>query len=116
MQGSGLDSNGVRRGSIMSTGIPARSKRPSISAKLMVASLQLVLTSCSAGGAPSFTLFGAFFPGWMFCGLTGIVGAVAARAIFAGSGLSNVLPYQLFLCTAIGVIVAILAWFVWFGR
>jgi hypothetical protein len=98
------------------SGIPASSKRWSISRALTVASLQLVLTSCSSGGAPSFTLFGAFFPGWMFCGLIGIVGAVAARSVFAGSGLSGVLPYQLFVCTAIGVIVAILAWFVLFGQ
>lgn len=98
------------------SGVAASSKRWSISGTLIVASLQLVLTSCSSGGAPSFTLFGAFFPGWMFCGVTGIVGAVAARAVFVSSRLSNVLPYQLLVCTAIGVIVAILAWFVWFGR
>jgi hypothetical protein len=83
---------------------------------LLIISVQLVLTSCSSSGAPSFTLFGAFFPGWMFCGLTGIIGAAVARAVFVVSGLSNVLPYQLFVCTAIGIIVAILAWFVWFWR
>jgi hypothetical protein len=97
------------------------SKQPSsklwnIGRALIIVSLQPALTTCSSGGAPSFTLFGAFFPGWLFCGLTGIVGAVAARAIFVGSGLSNNLPYQLFVCTAIGIIVAILTWFVWFGR
>jgi hypothetical protein len=97
-------------------GVPADSKRRSTSGALIVASLQLVLTSCSSGGAPSFDLFGAFFPAWLLCGLTGFVGAVAARGVFAGSGLSNVLPYQLFVCTAIGVIIAIVAWFVWFGR
>jgi hypothetical protein len=97
-------------------GTPASSKRRSIGGVLIAASLQLVLTSCSSAGAPSFALFGAFFPAWLLCGLTGFVGAVAARAVFAGSGLSNVLPYQLFVCTAIGVIFAIVAWFVWFGR
>jgi hypothetical protein len=97
-------------------GMRASGKRWNIGRLLMVASFQLALTNCSSGGAPSFTLFGAFFPAWMFCGLIGIVGAVAARSIFVGSGLSNILPYQLLVCTAIGVIVAILAWFVWFGR
>ena len=97
-------------------GLRASDKRCSISGALIVASLQFVLTSCSPGGAPSFTLFGAFFPGWMVCGLMGIIGAIVARAAFAGTGLSNVLPYQLFVCTAIGVIVAILVWMVWFGR
>jgi YtcA family len=96
--------------------IPTGSRYWNISRALLAASLQLVLTGCSSGGAPSFTLFGAFFPGWMFCGLAGIIGAVAARAVFVGSGLSNALPYQLFVCTAIGVIVAVLVWFVWFGR
>ena len=78
--------------------------------------VSMVLTGCSAGSAPSFDLFGAFFPAWLLCGLIGIAGAVAARAIFVGTKLSNVVPFQLFVCTAIGVIVAILAWLLWFGR
>ena len=97
-------------------GIPAGGNGWGMGSALIVAPLSLVVTSCSSGGAPSFTLFGAFFPGWMFCGLTGIVGAAAARAVFTGSGLSNALPYQLFVCTAIGVVVAIVTWFVWFGQ
>jgi len=111
-------SESIREGCKMQAtpGISASSKRWSISGALIVASLQLVLTSCSSGGAPSFTLFGAFFPAWMLCGLMGIFGAVAARSAFAGSGLSGVVPYQLLVCTAIGVIVAILAWFALFWR
>lgn len=66
-------------------------------------------------GAPSFTLFGAFFPAWMFCAAIGILAAIGARAVFVHSGLSAILPYQLALCTAIGLIVGTLAWLVWFG-
>jgi hypothetical protein len=76
----------------------------------------MTLTGCSAGGAPSFDLFGAFFPAWLLCGLIGIAGAIAARAVFVGTGLANVVPFQLFVCTAIGVIVALMAWLLWFGR
>jgi hypothetical protein len=76
----------------------------------------LSLTGCSVGGAPSFDLFGAFFPAWLLCGIIGIVGAIAARAIFVGTGLSNIVPFQLFVCTALGVIVALMAWLLWFGR
>jgi hypothetical protein len=68
------------------------------------------------GGAPSFDLFGAFFPAWLLCGVIGIVGAGAARAAFVGTGLSNILPYQLFVCTAVGVITATVSWLLWFGR
>jgi len=74
------------------------------------------LGGCSAGGAPDYDLFGAFFPASLLCGGIGIVGAGLARAAFVSSGLSNTLPYQLAVCTAIGVIAAVLVWLVGFGR
>jgi YtcA family len=76
--------------------------------------LSLILGGCS-GGAPSFVLFGAFFPDWMFCALLGIVVAIVARIAFVATGLSAVLPYQLFVCTSVGLIFALLAWLIWFG-
>jgi hypothetical protein len=82
----------------------------------LVISLALnTLTGCAARGAPSFALFGAFFPAWMFGAALGILAAIAARAIFIFSGLANILPYQLFVCTAIGVWTALLVWMLWFG-
>ena len=85
----------------------------------MLALLSLVdmtLTGCSAGSAPSFDLFGAFFPAWLLCGIIGVAGAGIARVAFVSSGLSNVLPYQLAVCAAIGVITALLVWLVGFGH
>ncbi len=81
---------------------------------LLAPILSLTLGGCSSG-APSFVLFGAFFPDWMFCALLGILVAIIARAVFVATGLSSVLPYQLFVCTSIGVIFALLAWLLWFG-
>ena len=74
------------------------------------------LNGCATRGAPSFALFGAFFPAWMFCAALGILASIAARSIFVFSGLANVLPYQLFVCTAIGVCLALLVWVLWFGH
>ncbi len=74
------------------------------------------LCGCSASAAPSFDLFGAFFPVWLLCGVIGIAGASIARIAFVSSGLSNVLPFQLAVCTAIGVIAAVLVWLVGFGQ
>ena len=91
-----------------------RSRTWSKSALLCLVSV--CLGSCSASGAPSFDLFGAFFPAWLLCGVIGIVGAGIARVAFVSRGLSNVLPYQLAVCTAIGAITAILFWLVGFGR
>jgi hypothetical protein len=81
----------------------------------VLAFVALALGGCSTG-APSFVLFGAYFPAWMLCGTLGIIGAGLTRAGFVASGLSDVLPYQLFVCSAIGVIIALFAWLIGFGQ
>jgi len=77
--------------------------------------VSMTLGGCARHGAPSFVLFGAFFPAWMLCALIGIFGAIAARGIFVAVGLNSVLPYQLFVCSSVGFVVAALAWLTWFG-
>lgn len=67
-------------------------------------------------GAPSYMLFGAFFPAWMVCAVIGILGAVAARVLMVRSGLATIVPFQLFVCASIGLIVALLVWLLWFGQ
>jgi hypothetical protein len=76
----------------------------------------MTLAGCTGGSAPSFDLFGAFFPAWLLCGIIGIAGAVVARVVFVSTGLANTLPYQLAVCSAIGVITALLVWFIGFGH
>ncbi len=78
--------------------------------------LTLALAGCAQVGAPSFVLFGAFFPAWMLCAAVGIAGAIVLRAVFLATGLAGVLPYQLFVCTGGGLILAIGFWLLWFGR
>jgi hypothetical protein len=74
----------------------------------------LGLDACSSGGAPSFAVFGAYFPAWMFCGLIGILGAVLTRVALTSQHLANLIPFQLAVCTASGVILALLAWVILF--
>ena len=76
------------------------------------------LSGCVESGAPSSPRDRRrpYFPGWMFCGLIGIVLAIAARIGFVASGLAGVLPFQLFVCTAIGLSCGVLAWLLWFGQ
>jgi hypothetical protein len=82
---------------------------------LLISLIALTVGGCTVRGAPSFSLFGAFFPAWMFCGLLGIFAAIGVRVGFVISGLAEVLPLQLFVCTSIGVCFALLAWLFWFG-
>lgn len=84
--------------------------------RLLVAVLAPALSGCAEHGAPSFTLVGAYFPAWMACALLGIFAAIGARIGFVASGLAGVLPFQLFVCTSIGVCLALLTWLLWFGQ
>jgi hypothetical protein len=70
---------------------------------------------CTSYGAPSFVLFGAYFPAWMLVGLIGIAAGVAARIVMVATGLAEVIPSQLLSCTSIGVTIAIAAWLIGFA-
>jgi hypothetical protein len=90
-------------------------RRLNSATRLLMPVAPMPLSGCAVRGAPSFSLFGAFFPAWMACALIGIFAAIGARAAFVACGLSRLLPFQLFVCTSIGVIVAVLVWLLWFG-
>ena len=90
--------------------------KPRKSGPLVLAVAALGLQGCAGHASPSWTLFGAYFPGWLLCGLLGVLGALAARLGFVASGLATVIPFQLWVCTAAGIIVASLCWLVWLGQ
>ncbi len=74
------------------------------------------LGGCATRGAPSFELFGAFFPAWMLCAVIGIAAGAAARVVFIAVGLDNILQFRLLVCSSVGVIVAALAWLFRLGQ
>jgi hypothetical protein len=85
-------------------------------AAVLTQSLSSALSGCAVRGAPSFVIAGSYFPGWMFCAVIGIIAAIVVRIGFVASGLANVLPFQLFVCSAIGLCCGLLAWLLWFGQ
>ena len=91
-------------------------RRHVFKATILTPLLSSALSGCALSGAPSFVIAGSYFPGWMFCALIGIVSAIAARVGFIAFGLASVLPFQLFVCTAIGLSCGLLAWLLWFGH
>jgi hypothetical protein len=90
-------------------------KRRPVGASVLALPL-LSLCGCSEAGAPSFDIFGAFFPAWLLCAVLGIFVALGARMFFAARNLTDVLPFQLSLCTSLGAICALLVWLTFFGR
>jgi YtcA family len=81
---------------------------------ILLSLILLCLSGCSSAGAPSFEAFGAFFPAWMMCGAVGILGAVVTRVVLVSTPFA-VVPYRLLVCTAVGLIAAILVWLPLFG-
>lgn len=79
-----------------------------------VAVASCTLTGCSFAAAPSFELFGAFFPAWMLCALIGVVGAAGMGVVLRTPSFSEEIPFRLAVCTAVGVIVGLLVWIVLF--
>ncbi|WP_321954358.1 YtcA family lipoprotein [Paraburkholderia bannensis] len=68
------------------------------------------LAGCATHGAPSFALFGAYFPFWLTSAIAGVVGALVAHRVFVKTGWARAVPYQLSVCTALGVIVGVIVW------
>jgi hypothetical protein len=81
--------------------------------RIVAACSPLVLTplaGCAGRGAPSYALFGAYFPFWLLSAVTGIVGALVAHRVFVATGWARGVPYQLSVCTAIGTVVGVFVW------
>ena len=107
---------GLSRASGFSAWCVARvMSQPSLRRAVLALAMSCMLSGCSRGGAPSFELFGAFFPAWMLCALFGILGAASARVVLTTPAFNGAIPLQLGVCTALGVIVALSSWMLLFG-
>ena len=82
---------------------------------LILVLIAAMMSGCTLRGAPSFVLFGAFFPAWMLLAGIGILAAIGMRVALVATGLAELLPLQLAVCVSAGVMVAILAWLIWFA-
>jgi hypothetical protein len=78
---------------------------------LLLLSQTALLSGCS--GAPSLTIAGAYFPAWLACAVIGVITTVIARGLMALTHLTTIIPFQLAVCSAIGVLVALAVWLSW---
>jgi len=76
--------------------------------------LALVPTGCTLG-APSFELFGAYFPLWLACALCGVLAAVIVRATLPTEVMGSALPLPWLICSGSGVVAAVLLSWLWVG-
>jgi hypothetical protein len=64
-------------------------------------------------GAPSLIIAGAYFPAWLMCAILAVAVGAVVRAVMVATRLSERIPFQLAVCTSIGVIVSLIVWFIW---
>jgi hypothetical protein len=64
-------------------------------------------------GAPSLIIAGAYFPAWLLCAILAVVVAAVVRAVMVATRLSQLIPFQLAVCTSVGAIAALIVWFIW---
>ncbi|MGF6260644.1 YtcA family lipoprotein [Paraburkholderia youngii] len=76
----------------------------------VIAAPSLLLAGCVLRGAPSFEIFGAYFPIWLLGGVIGLLAALLAHRLFVATGWASIVPLQLSVCLAIGLMVAVLVW------
>lgn len=69
-----------------------------------------LLAGCASHGAPTYMLFGAYFPFWLLSAAVGVAGALVAHRVFVATGWVRIVPYQLSVCTAIGLAVGTVVW------
>ncbi|KDB07232.1 hypothetical protein LIG30_3478 [Burkholderia sp. lig30] len=69
-----------------------------------------------AGGAPAYALFGAYFPLWLVSALIGVAGAIVAHRVFVATAWAGSVPFQLSVCTAIGLVIAVVVWLIGTGQ
>lgn len=70
----------------------------------------LLATGCD----PVINVFGSFFPAWVVCMVTGITLAVAARVVFAATGLEAHLGPLLLVYPSLGLLLTMATWLVFF--
>jgi hypothetical protein len=100
----------------MQTELMARDRRRMTSLRPVVG-LSLVVPVMLAGcsHAPEYSIFGSFFPVWIFCSAGGLVLATGARALIARTAIAEHLaaPVLLYLSTA--VFLACMLWLMFYS-
>ena len=90
--------------------------RRRVSDPALIVLLAGAATGCApVPAAPTFVVFGSFFPAWIVCALAGLVAALVMRVVFVRIGLDEHLPVRLLVYVGLTLLWAIGLWFAFFG-
>jgi hypothetical protein len=72
-----------------------------------------LLAGCSH--APEYTIFGSFFPVWIFCSVGGLLLAMGARAMIARAAIAEHLAAPVLLYLAMATFLACMLWLLFYS-
>jgi hypothetical protein len=75
--------------------------------------LPLVLAGCSH--APEYSIFGSFFPVWIFCSAGGLLLMVATRALIARTAIAGYLSAPVLLYLSMAILFACILWLLFYS-
>jgi len=73
----------------------------------------LVLAGCSH--APEYSIFGSFFPVWIFCSVGGLLLATGARALIAHTAIAEHLAAPVLLYLSMAIFLACMLWLLFYS-
>jgi hypothetical protein len=73
----------------------------------------LVLVGCSH--APEYSIFGSFFPVWIFCSVGGLVLATGARALIARNAIAEHLAAPILFYLGMATFLACMLWLLFYS-
>jgi hypothetical protein len=73
----------------------------------------LVLVGCSHG--PEYTIFGSYFPVWIFCSAGGLVLATGARALIARTAIAEHLAAPVLFYLSMAIFLACMLWLLFYS-
>jgi hypothetical protein len=65
--------------------------------------------------APEYSIFGSFFPVWIFCSVAGLVLATGARALIARSAIAEHLPAPVLLYLSMAIFLTCMLWLLFYS-
>lgn len=81
-----------------------------------VALVSLGLEACALRGAPSYSIFGAFFPAWLLCAGLGLLASILLRTVLIAADFEEALPFKLLVYVAFAIGVTLWLWLALFGE
>jgi hypothetical protein len=103
------------RAADMNTKSTERGRRREISLRCLAGfsvAVPLVLVGCAH--APEYSIFGSFFPAWIFCSAGGLVLATGARVLIARAAIAERLAAPVLFYLSMATFLACVLWLLFY--